>query len=181
MHDTLVTKFKWFWGWQDDKQEAWLDAMSRAGLQLQNIKAFGRYVFKVNPEKGYVYRMDFDRTSGKDSDYFSLIEEAGWEHVIQVLGWHYWRKVTSEERTVEIFTDNESKIKKYERFLPSLLVPTTAPMFIVLALFARFPGRHPQWFVILTISLYAFWFLFLGINVIKVIQRINELKRMKSL
>ena len=181
MKDTLVTKFKWFWGWQDDKQEAWLEAMSKAGLQLENIRAFGRYIFEVDTTKNYAYRMDFDRTIGRDSDYFRLIEEAGWEHVLQVLGWQYWRKETSEGKSAEIFTDNESKIKKYQRFLTSLFVPTSGSMFIVLALFARYPGRHPQWVVIMTLSLYAVWALFLTLNAVKVVQRINELKRMKSL
>ena len=179
MKDTLVTKFKWFWGWQDDKQEAWLGAMSQAGLQLQNIRAFGRYIFEVDTTKNYVYRMDF--TSGRDSDYFHLIEEAGWEHVLQVLGWQYWRKETLEGVTAEIFTDNESKIKKYQRYLTSIFVPTTGSMFIVLALFARFPSRHPQWVVIMTLSIFAAWSLFLAVNAVKVVQRINELKRMKSL
>lgn len=181
MNDDMVTIFKWFWGWQDDKQEAWLEEMSQKSLHLVDIKAFGRYVFEVNPDKSYVYRMDFDRTSGKNSDYFRMIEESGWERVISVLGWQYWRKLTSEGKSNEIFTDNQSKIKKYNRFLTSLLVPTPAPMFIVLALFARFPGRHPQWLVILTISLYAAWFLFLGVNIVKVVQRINELKRRQTL
>jgi hypothetical protein len=181
MKGNRITQFKWFWGWQDDKQESWLEKMSQNGLHLRDIKAFGRYVFEIDSTKSYIYRMDFDRTSGKDSDYFRLIEEAGWERVVQVLGWQYWRKDASQGQTAEIFTDNQSKIKKYNRFLTSLLAPTPAPMFIVLAMFARFPGRHPQWVVILTISLYAAWFLFLGLNIVKVIQRINTLKRMNTL
>lgn len=181
MKDDKVVVFKWFWGWQDDKQEAWLEEMSRKGLHLVDMKAFGRYVFEVDSTKTYIYRMDFDRISGKNSDNFKLIEEAGWERVITVLGWQYWRKERSGGKTPEIFTDNASKIKKYNRFLTSLLVPTLTPMFIVLALFARFPGRSPQWVVILTISLYAAWFLFLGVNIVKVIQRINQLKCQQTL
>ena len=181
MNDNKVTIFKWFWGWQDDIQETWLEEMSQKGLHLVDIKAFGRYVFEVDTEKSYIYRMDFDRTSKKNSDYYRLIEDAGWECVITVLGWQYWRIDASDGKAAELFTDNGSKIKKYNRFLTSLLVPTPAPMFIVLAMFARFPGRHPQWVVILTISLYVGWFLFLGVNIVKVVQRINHLKSMRTL
>jgi len=181
MKENRITQFKWFWGWQDEKQEAWLEEMSRNGLHLVDIKAFGRYVFEMDATKRYIYRMDYDRTSKSDSEYFNLIKEAGWERVIQVLGWQYWRLDASEGKSAEIFTDNNSKIKKYQRFLTSLIVPTPAPMFIVLALFNRFPGRHPQWVVILTISLYAAWFLFLAVNIVKVLQRINDLKHMKTL
>ncbi len=182
MKDEKVTIFKWFWGWQDDRQEAWLEEMSQNGLHLVDIKAFGRYVFEVNTDNSYIYRMDFDRTSRKNTDYFRLIEDAGWERVITVMGWQYWRKDASNGKTAEIFTDNDSKIKKYNRFLTSLLVSSPVSMFIiVLGMFKRFPGRHPQWVVIMTISLYMAWFFFVGVNIIKVIQRINELKRMRGL
>jgi hypothetical protein len=182
MKEDRITQFKWFWGWQDDKQEAWLEEMSQKGLHLVDIKAFGRYLFEIDADKSYIYRMDFDRSSGKTSDYFRLIEDAGWERVITVQGWQYWRKERSGGKTPEIFTDNASKIKKYERFLTSMLVSTPASMFIILlAQFKRFPGRHPQWVIIVTISLYAAWFLFLGVNIVKVIQRINQLKRRQTL
>jgi len=181
MQENLVTKFKWFWGWQDDKQEAWLETMSKKGLHLKHIKAFGRYIFKVGDPKNFKYRLDFDQTSGKDSDYFNLIEEAGWQRIAQVLGWQYWRKETAEGKSAEIFTDNESKIQKYKRLLTSLMVPSPGIMVIVLAMFKRFPGRHPQWVVILTISIFAVWTLFLAVNLIKVTQRINDLKKMKIL
>ena len=181
MQENLVTKFKWFWGWQDDKQEAWLETMSKKGLHLKHIKAFGRYIFKVGDPKNFKYRLDFDQTSGKDSDYFNLIEEAGWQRIAQVLGWQYWRKETAEGKSAEIFTDNESKIQKYKRLLTSLMVPSPGIMVIVLAMFKRFPGRHPQWVVILTISIFAVWTLFLVVNLVKVTQRINDLKKMKIL
>lgn len=91
MDNNGLTQFKLFWGWQDDKQEAWLEAMSQQGYHLQRIKAFGRYVFNRGESRNYTYRMDFDQTSAKDSDYFDLIRDAGWEHVTRVAGWQYWR------------------------------------------------------------------------------------------
>jgi len=181
MKENRITQFKWFWGWQDENQEAWLEEMSRNGLHLVDIKAFGRYVFEMDATKRYIYRMDYDRTSKRDSEYFNLIKEAGWERVIQVLGWQYWRKESSEGVSAEIFTDNHSKIKKYERFITSLMVPTNSTFIIVLAMFKRFPGRHPQWVVILTIAIYAIWYFFLVVNTVNVIRRINELKHIKTL
>ena len=181
MQENLVTKFKWFWGWQDDKQEAWLEAMSRRGLHLKRIRAFGRYVFELGEPKNFIYRLDFDQKSGQDSEYFNLIEEAGWVRIAQVLGWQYWRKETAEGKSAEIFTDNESKIRKYRRLLASWMVPSPAIMVIVLGMFKRFPGRHPQWVIVLTISIFAVWSVFLVVNFLKVTQRINNLKRMRTL
>jgi hypothetical protein len=180
MKETFVTQFKWFWAWQDDRQEAWLEEMSQKGLHLRNIKAFGRYVFEVDATRKFTYRMDFNQDLGKNNDYFDLMEEAGWECVVEVLGWQYWRKESSEGKKVEIFTDNDSKIRKYQRIIASLIAPTSS-IFIVLASFARFPGRHPQWVVILTLSLYAVWTLFLAVSIFKIAQRIKNLKQMKSL
>jgi len=181
MDETRVTKSKWFWAWQDDMQEAWLEAMSREGLHLRTIKAFGRYVFELGEPCKYTYRLDFDQTSGKDSDYFQLIQEAGWERVVELAGWQYWRKESPEGKTPEIFTDSESKIRKYQRLIVGLAVPSPAIMVIVLGMFRRFPGRHPQWFVTFTISIFAAWILFSAVNLVNVLLRINTLKRMRTL
>ena len=181
MEEKRVTKSRWFWAWQDDKQEAWLEVMSREGLHLQTIKAFGRYVFEPGEPRAYTYRMDFDPTSGKDSDYFRLIEEAGWERVAEVAGWQYWRKETGGGRTPEIFTDTESKIKKYKRLIFGLSTPGPAIFVILLGMFKRFPGRHPQWFVVLTMTFSAALVLFLAANVVMIALRIRNLKRVRVL
>jgi hypothetical protein len=181
MDETRITKFKWFWAWQDDKQEAWLEAMSREGLHLQTIKAFGRYVFEPGAPRKYTYRLDFDQKSGKDSDYFQLIQEAGWERVVELAGWQYWRTESAEAKTPEIFTDAESKIRKYQRLILGLASPAPALFVIVLAMFKKFPGRHPQWFVVLTISIFVAWILFSAVNLVNVALRINDLKRMQTL
>jgi hypothetical protein len=181
MDESRVTIFKWFWVWQDDKQEAWLEAMSREGLHLQSIKAFGRYVFEPGEPRTYTYRMDFDKTSGKDSDYFQLIQDAGWERVVALAGWQYWRKESQEGKTSEIFTDVESKIRKYERLIVGLAMPGPAMFVVVLGMFKRFPGRHPQWFVVLTISVFVVLLLFSAVNLVNVMLRISELKRMRTL
>jgi hypothetical protein len=181
MSRVQVTKFRWFWVWQDDKQEAWLEAMSCAGLHLKNIKAFGRYVFEVGEPQHYTYRMDFDQSSGKDSDYFHLIQEAGWEHLIELFGWQFWRKEAGEGRTAELFTDTDSKIRKYKRLRVSLSSPAPAIFVIVLAMFKRFPGRHPQWFVISTISIFVLYILFLVVNLVKISMRIRDLEQIQPL
>ncbi len=180
MSTTQVTKIKWFWAWQDDKQVTWLEAMSGKGLHLTDIRAFGRYVFEVGEPCQVVYRMDFDRSLSKNRDYYHLIEDAGWEHVIGVLGWQYWRKNDGEGRTPELFTDIESKIQKYKRLLVSYFIPTPT-LVIVMAMFKRHPGRAPQWVAVSTLVIYGVYFLFLMINFIKIMQRIKELEQKQIL
>lgn len=151
--------------------------MAREGLHLKDLKAFGRYVFELGEPQNYTYRMDFDQSSGKESDYFLLIQEAGWEHVVQVMGWQYWRKETVDDRPSELFTDIESKIQKYKRLQVSLIGPAPAIMIIVLSMFKRFPGRHPQWVVISTITIFVLYILFMAVNLVKITQRINTLRQ----
>ncbi len=35
MNQSIVRISKWFWPWQDDKEEAWLEELSRQGLHLK--------------------------------------------------------------------------------------------------------------------------------------------------
>ena len=181
MDRNVVIKSKWFWAWQDDKQETWLEEMSRQGLHLQAIKPFGRYVFEQGEPKDYSYRLDFDKSSDKDSDYFQFIQDSGWERVAEVAGWQYWRKETAEGRTPEIFTDNESKIRKYERLILGLASPAPAMFVVVLGMFKRFPGRHPEWFVVLTISVFAAYLLYSGVNVVSILLRIRTLRQIRPI
>jgi hypothetical protein len=59
-------KFKWFWAWQDEKEEPWLRTMSQQGYHLVSVKPFGSYCFKHGDKTDYVYRLDY-QTNRKDS------------------------------------------------------------------------------------------------------------------
>jgi hypothetical protein len=68
------------------------------------------------------YRLDFITQSKKKPDYFQLFQDAGWEHVGEMGGWQYWRKDVEAGKATEIFTDNASKIQKYQRLLGFLVI-----------------------------------------------------------
>jgi len=57
--ESLIVKRKWFWAWQDEKEEQWLNAMSKQGYHLISPGSFGRYEFEQGEPKNYVYRLDF--------------------------------------------------------------------------------------------------------------------------
>jgi hypothetical protein len=122
MEGQLISKSKWFWAWQDDREEAWLSEMARQGLHLRQASPFGQYTFVSGPPRAMAYRLDFITQSKKNSDYFQLFQDAGWEHVGEMSGWQYWRKEIVEGRVPEIFTDNASKIQKYQRLLGFLVI-----------------------------------------------------------
>jgi hypothetical protein len=59
--------------------------------------------------------------------------------------------------------------------------PSPAVMIIVLAMFKRFPCRHPPWLVTLTIALSVAWNAFAVVTLIIVLRRIDELKRIEHI
>ena len=117
-----MLKFKWFWAWDDEREEAWLTDMARQGWHLVRPGLFGFYTFEQGESRNVIYRLDY-RTSDKDmADYLTLFADAGWEHLGTMGGWQYFRKEAREGETAEIYTDAASKIQKYRRVLLILVV-----------------------------------------------------------
>jgi hypothetical protein len=123
MAKTTVRKFRWFWAWQDEKEEVWLEEMSRKGYHLITVALPGIYTFAVGEPRRYVYRLDYQPYSKKDrDDYLQLFSDAGWEHIGGMSAWQYFRKEAGPGETPEIFTDVESKVAKYKRLLGYLFI-----------------------------------------------------------
>ena len=51
------TIYKWFWAWDFEKEEKWLNKMSSIGLQLVGV-GFRRYVFDDGIQGEFSYRME---------------------------------------------------------------------------------------------------------------------------
>jgi hypothetical protein len=116
-------KFRWFWAWQDEREEAWLGAMSREGWHLSEFGFPGVYLFQKGEPKNYIYRLDFQTARMKDrASYLQLFRDAGWEHLGSMSAWEYFRKEAVPGEEPEIFTDPESKIQKYRRVLGVLII-----------------------------------------------------------
>lgn len=127
---TSLNKFKWFWAWDDEKEEAWLSAMAQQGWQLQAITGPGSYRFTAAEAQKTVYRMDYFYGGNKDyPNYLQLFADAGWEHIGVLGGWQYFRKPASAGQP-EIYTDNASKTVKYQRVLLTLVL--FLPIYLVM-------------------------------------------------
>ena len=177
MSDALVKKFKWFWYWQDDKEEAWLGEMARQGLHLQKMNTFGNYSFVLGKPKDVAYRLDFVKSFKKTPDYFQLFQDAGWERVGEMNGWQYWRKDIQDGKVPEIFTDTKSKIRKYQRLLA--LSTISIPLFIFYVIDFTHTRPHAM-FPVLENILYAIFFvLFMSFffSMFMILRRISKLKR----
>lgn len=138
MKQNLVRKTKLFWPWQDREEEAWLEAMSRQGLHLSEARTLGRYAFEKGAPKAYAYRLDYQDSLKDEQHYLKIFEDAGWQRVATQGGWHYFRQEIRAGQVPEIFSDSDTKIKKYERF-KTLLVSMLPLYVLVLALNASLP------------------------------------------
>lgn len=117
MSEQFVTKFRFFWDDADHAIESWLEDMARQGLHLHSVGWLRcKFTFRRGEPAEMAYRLDF-RMSRTSPDYLQLFADAGWEHVDQELGWQYWRAPVQAGRTPEIFTDTESRIRKYQLLL----------------------------------------------------------------
>jgi hypothetical protein len=176
MKKDAIRKMKWFWPWQDAREEAWLEEMSKQGLHLKQPHIWGEYEFIKSLPKSYLYRLDFrDSMKQKDKDaYVRLFTDLGWEHIGEVNGWQYFRREANPGDPQELYTDVDSKIQKYNRLLTwlGLMYPSYLVIFIALW------SEYPEWAMWLTVGIIlttsAVWLLITA----KIWQRIRQLKKL---
>jgi hypothetical protein len=170
----MLKKFKWFWAWQDEDEEAWLREMSNEGCHLSGIGFPTIYNFKSGEPKDYVYRLDYRSHWKLDKDdYLQLFRDSGWEYVAQMAGWHYFRQLAQSGEELEIYTDAESKIEKYQRLLAFLGILMLPLLFSLINLRSR-----PYEWVSLVLIFIALMFVLYVYAIVKLWLRINQLKRL---
>ena len=177
MAENAIRKIKWFWPWQDEKEEAWLRSMSQKGWHLSSIGLPCIYRFRAGEPRDYVYRLDYQTFPKKDKqEYQQLFRDAGWEYVDEMSGWQqYFRKEAKEGEAPEIFTDVESKVAMYKR----VLAGSTFFVVIWVAAFSHsIWGDYPYswWGIIQVISLLVMGCLIYAI--IRLAIRIRQLRRL---
>lgn len=175
-----ITKHKWFWAWDDEKEEAWLTLMASEGWHLSTLAPFGFYTFEPGPARKVIYRLDFQYQSRKQdrADYFQLLADAGWEHVGEMGSWQYFRREVRTGEKAELFTDAESKIQKYRRV--SVILVVLLPIIMQLPLRLSKAATESDWYAIplfLAIGLLLVYIYAL----IRLIKRISQLKKSRKL
>lgn len=109
---------KWFWGWDFDKEEKWLNEMAAKGLALVSV-SFCKYEFEHCLPGEYAVRMELlDHFPGhpESEQYIAFIEESGAEQAGSFSRWVYFRKNRAEGE-FELFSDNDSRIRHLKSIL----------------------------------------------------------------
>jgi len=169
---TTMKQFRWFWAWEDGKEEIWLREMAQKGWHFQSASIPGNYVFEHGEPRDDVYRLDYFTNSKDKVNYLQIFMDAGWDYMGEMNNWQYFRKTAVNGESPEIFSDNESKSKKYQRIL--LIMVVLMPIFINnINMFNKNPATWMQIFTFVMFLILLFY-IFVIVNLFL---RIRELKK----
>ena len=108
---------KWYWVWDYEKEELWLNAMAQEGWALQRV-GFATYYFERTEPGEYVVRLECRK---KDEGYVSFVTDMGAEYIGRIAMWVYFRRKT-ELGEFELNSDLDSRIEQLTRIGRMLLL-----------------------------------------------------------
>lgn len=97
--------FKWYWVWDFEKEEQWLNAMAAEGWTLSRV-GWCTYTFEWTEPGEYEVRLECRKA---DDAYISFVQETGAEYIGRVFMWIYFRR-KSEMGRFELNGDLDSRI-----------------------------------------------------------------------
>ncbi len=103
---------KWFWVWEFDKEERWLNTMAQQGWVLDRL-GFCKYEFIPCEPGAYTVRLEM---RDHDEAYLSFMADTGAEYVGRMVKWIFFRKKT-EDGPFDIFSDAESRVAHLDRII----------------------------------------------------------------
>ncbi len=169
---TTLKLFRWFWAWDDDKEESWLREMAQQGWHLRSVALPGRYTFEQCEPRDFVYRLDYFTEQKDIVNYLQIFQDAGWEYMGEMNSWRYFRKEAFQGEALEIFSDNESKARKYQRIL--FILVAILPILIVNV--NNLNRLSNPFFEVLTFVFFCI-LIFYGYIIIRLSMRVNALKK----
>lgn len=140
------TVMKWFWVWDFEKEEKWLNEMAANGWALIRV-GFSRYTFERCEPEEYTVRLEMH---GYDEDYLSFMEDAGAEYVGRVFQWIYFRR-RSEYGAFDLFSDIDSRIAHLNRI--HMVLWMLGIMNLVIGIFNSMSPVHLGWINLLCATL----------------------------
>jgi hypothetical protein len=174
MEKEKMTKFKWFWAWDDEKEEKWLEELSQSGWHLDNPGLPCVYHFIKGEPRAFSYRLDFRTGSFKSlQEYLQICRDAGWEMIGRMGTWYYFRKECRDGEKPEFYSDRDSKVQKYRRLLVFLVIFLPILLNGTLNLYR---SAHSGFFAGIRVF-YALILLFFSYAILRLLLRIKKLKK----
>ena len=101
---------KWFWVWEFEKEEEWLNDMALQGWVLDGI-GFCKYHFVHCKPGEYIVRLQLEDA---DSNYMEFMKEINAEYIGHMAKWIYFRR-KADYGIFEITSDLDSRIAHLDR------------------------------------------------------------------
>lgn len=144
---------KWFWAWDFDKEEEWLENMARNGWVLDGVGFCTYHFIKTEPGE-YSVRLQYLPIAEENTDYTNLLEESGAERVGRMVQWVYYRKKTADG-PFQLFSDLDSRITHLDKIAKLMLI--IAIMNLVIGVVNSFnPMVRIGWINLLVASLLTY-------------------------
>ncbi len=142
---------KWFWVWQFEEEEKWLNEMAAGGWVLESV-GFCRYTFVRCEPGAYTVRTEMHP---KDDGYLAFMKETGAEYVGRMMMWVYFRKKT-EDGVFDLYSDIDSRISHLDRIGKMLMAVGGANLAIGVVNSLN-PGTRLGWInlVVATLLMYG--------------------------
>ena len=109
------TLYKWYWVWEFEKEERWLNEMAMQGWALCAV-GFCSYTFERCEPGEYTIRLEMRQ---RDEGYVDFMRETGAEYVGRVFALIYFRK-RAEYGPFDLFSDLDSRIAHLDRIAKAL-------------------------------------------------------------
>lgn len=118
----MKTVYKWWFVWDFEKEERWLNEMAADGWKLCGV-GFSKYEFEKSEPGEYSIRIQFDQANVADPD----VELVG-----KCTRWYYYAKHV-DNGPFELMNDIDSKISHLSRIIQMLKLICLANLIIGLA------------------------------------------------
>lgn len=109
------TVHRWFWVWDFEKEEQWLNAMAQSGWLLNRV-GFSTYHFIACTPGEYAVRLEMHPC---DNEYINFLGETGAEYIGRVVQWIYFRKRVMDG-PFDLFSDLDSRLRHLSRISKTL-------------------------------------------------------------
>ena len=101
---------KWFWAWEFEKEEQWLNMMAQQGWLLDSV-GYANYTFVACEPGSYFIRLEM---RDHDQAYLDFMADLGAEYVGRMVKWIYFRR-KAEDGPFDIFSDLDSRLDHLNR------------------------------------------------------------------
>ena len=120
---------KWFWVWDFEKEERWLNEMAAEGWSLVDV-GFCKYTFERTEPNEYTIRIELKKP---DDNYISFVEETGAEYIGKApASWLFFRK-KNELGQFDLISGLDSKIQHLNGIYKLLLAIGAMNIFVGLS------------------------------------------------